>query len=57
MVFQETNDRDVDWNGSSGWRQVNKYETCMECLQRMSIRSRISTRYDGVIFCKSRDWV
>ena len=57
MVFQETNDRDVDWNGSSGWRQVNKYETHMECLQRMSIRSRISTRYDGVIFCKSRDWV
>ena len=27
MVFQETNDRGVDWNGSSGWRQVNKYET------------------------------
>lgn len=29
----------------------------MECLQRMSIRSRLSTRYRGVIFCKSRDWV
>lgn len=23
----------------------------------MSIRSRLSTRYRGVIFCKSRDWV
>lgn len=23
----------------------------------MSIRSRLSTRYHRVIFCKSRDWV